>query len=188
VDPFSSDALYLSTQYLLEVISSQKLTVTHLFAVSHTASKATHTVAIIDPLCHVCDCMMLTNLGIPCRHFFAVWQRVQGMQFHIGLIRKRWLSDPSLDVAQVPPVATTHIVHESRLNLPSDQVTTALSNPLATSRVTPAPATTTLGSRTIYHEAQAALQPLMNAIQTQEQLEDLLQKMKTIGFVASRNV
>ncbi|KZV90778.1 hypothetical protein EXIGLDRAFT_616493, partial [Exidia glandulosa HHB12029] len=180
VDPFTSDAICLSTKYVLSVIASRQLRVTHLFTVSHSSSKTTHTVAIIDPHRHICDCMMLTNLGIPCRHFWAVWQRVQGMLFHIGLVRPRWLNDHSLDVGTIAPVTKDHAARESRLDIPSERLGSALSNPLDASRITPAPPTTTLPPQTVYHESQAALKPLLNGIQTQEELDSLLTQLGDI--------
>ncbi|KAF9457960.1 hypothetical protein BDZ94DRAFT_1227071, partial [Collybia nuda] len=42
--------------------------------------------------------------------------------------------------------------------------------------------TQTIGSRTVFHEAQAALRPLLNNIQTQEQLDTLINRLDTIRF------
>ncbi|KZW01721.1 hypothetical protein EXIGLDRAFT_691741 [Exidia glandulosa HHB12029] len=180
MDPYASDIICLSTKYVLSVIASHKLRVTHLFTVKHTSSHATHTMAVLDPHRHVCDCMMLTNLGVPCRHFWAVWQNVQGMLFHIGLIRPRWLNNHALDVASIAPVTQTHAVQESRLNLPADTVASALSNPLAEVSGTPAPPTRSLGPQTIYDEGLAVFTPLLNTVQTQEELDDLVQQLQGI--------
>lgn len=173
-DPFAADGVSLSTRYILEQLASQNLPVQQLLLVTHTATGAAHTIAVIDHQRHVCDCAMLTNLGVPCRHFYAAWQRVQGMMFHIALINRRWFTNRALDVSAIAPVTMTHAVPERRLAFPADELSARLSNPLGAFRATPAPATATLGSRTVYHEAHAAFKPLLERIQTQEQLDGLL--------------
>lgn len=60
------------------------------------------------------------------------------------------------------------------MNVTAESIGPALSNPLQALRSTPAPRTMTLPSRTVYHEAQAALKPLLSNIQTQEHLDALL--------------
>ena len=52
-----------------------------------------------------------------------------------------------------------------------------------TSSTPPVQPTTTLGARTVYHEAQAALRPLLVGVQTQEQLDSLLEKVGDIQSV-----
>lgn len=58
-----------------------------------------------------------------------------------------------------------------------------LSNPLETYdrfiSKPPVP-TQTIGSRTVFHEAQTALRPLLANIQTQEQLDNLVDKLDDI--------
>lgn len=53
--------------------------------------------------------------------------------------------------------------------------------------MTPPPPTQTLPARTVFHEAQAALRPLLTGVQTQEQLEGLLDKIGAIQYVLSPN-
>lgn len=62
-----------------------------------------------------------------------------------------------------------------------------LSNPLESRHTsTPAPLQTqTIGSRTVFHEAQAALRPLLATIQTQEQLDTLVDRLETIRFATT---
>lgn len=57
-----------------------------------------------------------------------------------------------------------------------------LSNPLETyDRFISKPLSTqTIGSRTVFHEAQTALRPLLANIQTQEQLDNLVDKLDDI--------
>lgn len=57
-----------------------------------------------------------------------------------------------------------------------------LSNPLETyDRFISKPLPTqTIGSRTVFHEAQTALRPLLANIQTQEQLDNLVDKLDDI--------
>ncbi|KZV84183.1 hypothetical protein EXIGLDRAFT_589923, partial [Exidia glandulosa HHB12029] len=180
INPYDVEDVYLSTKYILHLAQTRGLWIRHLFAVTHTPSKATHTIAVIDDQRHICDCMMLSNLGMPCRHFFAVLRRVPATLFHIGLIRARWLKNPALDMSTLAPVSLNHVVPEARLQLPAEQLSTALSNPLDDSRPTPAPPTTTIGARVVFHEAQAALKPLMSRVRTQEQLDRLVQALNTL--------
>ncbi|EJD34628.1 hypothetical protein AURDEDRAFT_76002 [Auricularia subglabra TFB-10046 SS5] len=75
----------------------------------------------------------------------------------------------------------THAVHEQHLKIPADGLASALANPLCAPRATPAPATTTLGSRAVYHEAHAAFRPLLARVQTREQLSALIGSLDTIA-------
>ena len=55
-----------------------------------------------------------------------------------------------------------------------------MSNPLDSSSTkirSVVPATQTIGAREVYHETHAALKPLINGIQTKEDLDELLQDL-----------
>ena len=58
--------------YLLQLVASRGWTCTALFQISHYATSALHIVALLETGHFICDCMMVTNLGLPCRHFYAV--------------------------------------------------------------------------------------------------------------------
>ncbi|KAJ6597586.1 hypothetical protein DFH09DRAFT_1071585 [Mycena vulgaris] len=47
-------------------------------------------------------------MGIPCRHYFRPWINVQGLPFHISLIRPRWYQDPAFTTETIPVVCRTH--------------------------------------------------------------------------------
>lgn len=53
------------------------------------------------------------------------------------------------------------------------------SNPLhqPSKKITPPPPTQTVAARTVYHQMQAAIRPLLADIQTQEQLSILLERV-----------
>jgi len=122
---------------------------------------------------------MGTNLGIPCRHYFQVLTKVQGMKFNIGLIRPRWYQNPSLDLSTVPLVGLEHCVSTAQpttcLPPSSTLVCPLISNPLdKTVSQPPTRPTDTLPARTIHHEAQAVMRQVTAHIQTREQLDDFL--------------
>jgi hypothetical protein len=55
-----------------------------------------------------------------------------------------------------------------------------LSNPLSPTKKSNAivtPGTQTVAARTVFHEAQAAIRPLLSAVQTQEQLDALVDSL-----------
>ena len=66
-----------------------------------------------------------------------------------------------------------------------------LSNPLDLTHGFTSPAaqpTRTLGARTVYHEAQAALRPLLTNVQTQEQLDTLVEHISDIRSVINPSI
>lgn len=99
----------------------------------------------------------------------------------------RWYKDATLDVTEVRPVTRNHAqrVGEMFETIPPH----LLSNPLGSVQTTSTPIPTqTIGSRTVFHGAQMALRPLLNNIQTQEQLDDLMDKLDGIRFVQNNNI
>ena len=78
------------------------------------------------------------------------------------------------------PVTRQHELQPGEWALTTEQISTRLiSNPLDARQpeTTPPPPTTTLGARTVYQEAQAALRPLLSGVQTQEQLDTLVERL-----------
>ena len=62
-----------------------------------------------------------------------------------------------------------------------------LSNPLSpTKQLNPivTPGTQTVAARTVFHEAQAAIRPLLSAVQTQEQLDALVDSLRDLKSVS----
>ncbi|KAJ7159314.1 hypothetical protein C8R43DRAFT_920849, partial [Mycena crocata] len=84
---FSNDNAYIETQWLLRLIQNRGLVPVHLVKVTHMKTGATHVIAILPDGRYVCDCCMGLNLGLPCRHYFAVWRQMPGLPFHVSLIR-----------------------------------------------------------------------------------------------------
>ena len=62
-----------------------------------------------------------------------------------------------------------------------------LSNPLSPSKQSNSsivtPGTQTVAARTVFHEAQAAIRPLLSAVQTQEQLDALVDSLRDLQSV-----
>ena len=61
-------------------------------------------------------------------------------------------------------------------------ITAVPSNPFQFQHHAPLP-TQTIAARTVFHEAQAAIRPLIAGIQTQEQLDNLLDSFQGIQWV-----
>jgi hypothetical protein len=93
-DDFSNDEAHISTKWLLRLTSQQKLCVKNLIRVKRLGTgSGIHYLAVLADGRVICDCCMGLNLGIPCRHFFHVFTRVQGLTFGIGMIRARRVID-----------------------------------------------------------------------------------------------
>ncbi|KIJ91596.1 hypothetical protein K443DRAFT_114811 [Laccaria amethystina LaAM-08-1] len=89
VNPFTNDAAYISTKWLLRLTLQRGLRVRHLLCVKRMGTNTKHYLAVLSDGCYVCDCCMGLNLGLPCRHFFQVMLKMESLQFHIGLVRAR---------------------------------------------------------------------------------------------------
>ncbi|KAH7903945.1 hypothetical protein BJ138DRAFT_1167358 [Hygrophoropsis aurantiaca] len=181
---FKNDNAHISTKWLLRLTTSRGLQVQHLLKIVHQGTNATHYLALLPDNRFVCDCCMGMNLGIPCRHYFKAFLKVDGLAFHIGLIRSRWYQDPLLDITTVSSITrdNTAYTRTDKANLRSDPIHPShLANPLGSSasqlRLTPAPSTQTVNARTAYQEAHAALKPLLIGIQTQDELDDLKESL-----------
>ena len=90
----------------------------------------------------------------------------------------------NLDTEIIPTVTLTNEIHASRPKtaISTSALTFLLSNPFESRRsptTQPMP-TETVSAWTVYHKAQAALHPLLTAIQTQEQLKNLLGMLQKI--------
>lgn len=91
MNDFTNDQAYISSAWLFNLVNNLKVPIHQLFKVTHQATGAIHyLVHLADDRC-ICDCCMGMNLGVPCRHFFNVWVKVQGLPFHMGLIRPRYV-------------------------------------------------------------------------------------------------
>jgi hypothetical protein len=75
LNPFSEDTIHISVRHLLQVVAKRGWSCAAVFHVMHYATNASHYVAILDTGHPICDCMMGTNLGLPCRHFIPSFER-----------------------------------------------------------------------------------------------------------------
>ena len=91
INVFSNDNARISVKWLLRLIDGRGLKVKHLLQVTHLGTSASHHLTILSDGRYICDCCMGTNLGIPCRHYFQVLTKVQGMKFNIGLVHPRYM-------------------------------------------------------------------------------------------------
>lgn len=132
---------------------------------------------------------MGTNLGIPCRHYFQALTvvKAKGLQFHVGLVHARWYQDPDLDLTKISTVPLDYVGDPRAL----PKLTTVLLGPLLSNPLSPSKqskgsvektftsATQTVAARTVFHEAQAAIRPLLSGVQTQEQLDTLVDSLSS---------
>jgi hypothetical protein len=91
INAFTNDGAYISTRWLLRLISNRGHHVEHLLRIKHVGTISTHFLAILPNGEYICDCCMGINLGVPCRHYFQVLLKMPTLQFHIGLVRPRYV-------------------------------------------------------------------------------------------------
>ena len=84
---FTDDKAYVSTKWIIRLVINQGLQIHHIFRVKCLAGVATHYVIVLQDGWVICDCCMGLNLGIPCRHYFQLYTKVEGLTFSIGIMR-----------------------------------------------------------------------------------------------------
>ncbi|KAJ7696331.1 hypothetical protein B0H14DRAFT_2418532 [Mycena olivaceomarginata] len=89
INTFEDDRAYISAKWLMNLIRQRGLHVKHLIRVVHRATSAAHYVVLLRDGRYLCNCCMDTNLGLTCRHFFALWVTIHDLPFHLSLIRAR---------------------------------------------------------------------------------------------------
>ncbi|KDQ61784.1 hypothetical protein JAAARDRAFT_45286 [Jaapia argillacea MUCL 33604] len=159
MNTFANDQVYITTRWLICLIIARGLQIQHLLQVKHKGTQATHLLALLPDA--------------------LTW--VKNLSFHIGLIRARWYQNPALDITNIPPITFDHISSQLRLDLhPCEVLSSLQSNPLQRAPLSaPAPPwpTQTLLAHEVYYEAMAALCPLLNGVQTTEQLKNLTRQL-----------
>ncbi|KAE9395627.1 hypothetical protein BT96DRAFT_826003 [Gymnopus androsaceus JB14] len=88
---FTNDKAYVSTQWIIRLVLKQGLHIRHILRVKRLNLAATHYVIVLLNGRVIRDCSMGLNLGIPCRHYFQTFQKVEGLTFSIGMIRPRYV-------------------------------------------------------------------------------------------------
>ncbi|KAJ7207442.1 hypothetical protein GGX14DRAFT_366085 [Mycena pura] len=175
-----NDRAHVSVQWLVQQVMKRGLVVRHLLRIRHTSSGSVHYLAVLPDGRYICNCCMPLNLGIPCRHYFRAWIDVQGLPFHISLIRPRWYQDPGFATESIPAVSRTHELQPGEFKFETSLIRTVFaSNPIDTTSHagTPPLRTQTLPARA---DVQAAIRPLMAGVQTTEQVKDLVKSLQ--GF------
>ena len=89
VNDFQNDNAHISTVFLLRLIRGRGLVIQHLIRVTHKGTGTLHVLALLPNENYVCDCCMGMNLGLPCRHYFAVLSTMKTLKFHLGVVRQR---------------------------------------------------------------------------------------------------
>lgn len=88
---------------------------------------------------HICSCLQIRHLGLPCRHFFAAILIYREYGFHINLIHKKWVI-PSKRM----DMATRCWIYLPQLKHSSDQSTTEIQRPTRPPIFTTSPKTQTV--------------------------------------------
>ena len=90
LNSFTKDSLHISVRHLLQLVAKRGWACTAVFHVTHYGTNVSHYVAILDTGHPICDCMMGTNLGLPCRHFYCILRSSNAtVHFHLGLFNRR---------------------------------------------------------------------------------------------------
>jgi hypothetical protein len=168
LNSFCEDMVHISVRHLLQVVAKQGWSCMSVFHVTQYATNVSHYIAILDTGHPICDCMMGTNLGLPCRHFYSVLRASDSICFHLGLVNRRWLSDPTLDLTTTQAVT---IGHKSPTNL----TTTVIPHPLPSLHrpTSPQPITRALPPKVIHHQAITKFQDVLHYVHTEEELQNL---------------
>lgn len=86
-----NDRLRVSVAHLLDLVNDRIGAVRSLFQVSFEGSNSVHYIAAVGPDQVVCDCLMNSNVGIPCRHFFSLLRHSNGqIGFHLNMYNGRY--------------------------------------------------------------------------------------------------
>ncbi|KAK6977354.1 hypothetical protein R3P38DRAFT_2666811, partial [Favolaschia claudopus] len=180
INTFNNDGAHISIKWLIQQVTQRGLDVRHLLRVRHAATGTVHYLVVLPDGRYICNCGMPSNLGIPCRHYFRIWLDVEGLPFHISLIRPRWHQNPSNSTGAIAAVCRTHQLQPDEFRFQATVISSAFaSNPLDTTShsATPAPRTQTIPAREVFHNVQTAIRPLLAGVQTAEQVEDLVQSL-----------
>jgi hypothetical protein len=89
LEPFTEDEKGVSTKYLLDLLHEHEWVVQRMYLVSrYNNSQVRHYVIVLASGYIICDCVSGINLGIPCRHVFAILYKTDAL-FHISLFNPR---------------------------------------------------------------------------------------------------
>lgn len=86
------DEEYIASDWLFLQIAQNRWNVRAVYRVVFTGleGKAQHLVVLLEgDDAYICDCCLGTNLGVPCRHYFALLRNSAHLRFHLALIRSR---------------------------------------------------------------------------------------------------
>jgi len=84
------DVRSFSLQELLSESEEQPL---EIWKLNHYKSKKNQYIVIFADGSYVCTCMLLSNRGIVCRHFFEILKKSKFLKFHISVIARRWFKE-----------------------------------------------------------------------------------------------
>ncbi|PBK75360.1 hypothetical protein ARMSODRAFT_876894 [Armillaria solidipes] len=192
ISSFSNDSAFISTNWLLQLINGRGLNVKYLFCVQHLGpTGAEHYLAVLPDDRYICDCCMGLNLGVPCCHYFQVLSKSPNLRFNVGIVHARWYQDPLTDLSTIATVGQDNVtaLSQTGINCLSTMSSSALSgvllsSPLEKSQVAQVTiSNTTVPSQMVFHELQAAFRPLIAGVQTNEQLQLVLDHLASIQYM-----
>jgi hypothetical protein len=181
VNTFTNDTARISAAWLIDLIIARGLTISKVYTVIHNGTGTRHLVVQVSGDQYLCDCCMGTNLGIPCRHFFAVFHRVPGTRFRLASVQPRWLKNPAMDLSKIPPVTQMHAVHEAILPEHHQQNLSQLrfANPLD-ARPPTIHFNETIRPQEAHGKASVAVRDLLATVTTRKDLDEVLQRVDDI--------
>ena len=104
----------------------------------------------------------------------------------LTFLQFRWYQNPDIDTTTIPSIILENARHQDQRDeldfVTNESLQPQISNPLESPSRQPHP-TDTISARTVFHETQAALHGLTTYIQTQEQMDDLLEWLNHLEYV-----
>lgn len=83
---------FIATNWLFHQITARHLQVLTVYKILFQGSERSseHVVVLLASGGFLCDCCMATNLGVPCRHYFALLRNAPHLRFSIAFVQPRY--------------------------------------------------------------------------------------------------
>jgi len=104
----------------------------------------------------------------------------------LTFLQFRWYQNPDINTTTIPSITLANARHQDQRDeldfITNESSQPQIPNPLESPSQQPRP-TDTISAWTVFHETQAALRGLTTYIQTQEQMDDLLERLNHLEYV-----
>src|SRR6185312_13284811 len=93
------EAVYDENQVLLhDLLEDIELSsIEEVWDVNFINTSKHHFVLVLSGGVHFCTCMLISTLGVVCRHYWKVLLESAAAAFHVAIIPKRWYCDDIVD-------------------------------------------------------------------------------------------